>query len=250
MVVQPLSTVTTPEPCPGPTESESQDDKNQQDLFEANFVFVLFCFYILRHQCVRIFFLLKVHLWLYSEWTSERWVSGLPRSLIFPSQSSREPGSLGQEDRLLSARDLALNPSSTHYSVTLGTGKEPKNTTYIMVVRFKWDNAGKSSVAASNTFRVTTHSKSLLFCNIQLTEGKNKVTKLKKEVDCFSWNFGLLKKWPLLKTCYTDSLSKKLRFCNLSNHVPTSVHSPIRQVWNFSFSTKPMHTVARGTLDN
>lgn len=35
-------------------------------------------------------------------------------------------------------------PSSTGYSVTLGTGKEPNNTTYTMVVRrIKWDNAGK-----------------------------------------------------------------------------------------------------------
>lgn len=39
MVVQPLSMVTTPEPCPGPIESESQDDQNQQDLFKGNVFF-------------------------------------------------------------------------------------------------------------------------------------------------------------------------------------------------------------------
>lgn len=41
-----------------------------------------------------------------------------------------------------------------------------------------------------------------------------------REVDCLSCNFCLIKKWPLLKTCYSNYLSKKLLFGNLSNHVP------------------------------
>lgn len=69
-----------------------------------------------------------------------------------------------------------------------------------------------------------------LFVNIR-PHGKKKVTKLKKEVDCFSWNFCLINS-SSFKTCYTNSLSKKFLLWNLSNHVPIPGHSCIREAGN------------------
>lgn len=57
MVVQPLSTVTTPEPCPGPAESESHMIKTSETYSKATFFFN-----ILRNECMRMFFLVKIHL--------------------------------------------------------------------------------------------------------------------------------------------------------------------------------------------
>lgn len=196
MVVQPLCRVTTPEPCPGPTESESPDDQNQKDLFKGNFVFcfVLSCFYILRNKCVHIFFLVKTHLWLYSEWTPESWVSGLPQALMSPSQRSRQPGSLRQElGGQASECDRAGLESYLVPQVTLWPWAQERS---LIILPTPWLLGGlneimleKSSIAASNTISSHNTFQVFAFCNIQLNRGKNKVTKLKKEVDCFSWNF-------------------------------------------------------------